>query len=104
MSEVDRPDIIQAASEEGEDLFLSVERYFYYNGEEYVLLRQVQDAQGAPLPGEPALHVMQVAVSQDEAGDEVEDFVPVEASLADSLLQAASIQYTKPDEGQGTDE
>ena len=40
----------------------------------------------------------------DEAGDEVEDFVPVEAALADSLLQAASNQYTKPDEGQGTDE
>ena len=38
MSEEERMDIVEGVDEEGNRLLLRVDRYFYYNGEEYVLL------------------------------------------------------------------
>ena len=38
MSEEERLDIVEGVDEEGNRLILRVNRYFFYNGEEYVLL------------------------------------------------------------------
>ena len=39
MSEEERLDVIEGTDEDGRQVLLVVEKYFFYNGEEYVLLR-----------------------------------------------------------------
>lgn len=89
MTDEERLDIIEGEDEEGNSMLLKVERYFYYNGEEYVLLRQTDSEDETDDAGDDRLYVMQVQVSKDEDGEEVEDFVPVEDALMQALIQAA---------------
>lgn len=91
MSENERLDVIEGTDEEGNSLLLQVERYFFYNGDEYVLLKAMDAA-------EETLYVMKVQVSQDEEGEAVEDFLPVEEELMESLLQVVSAQYVAQQE------
>ena len=97
MSEADRLDIIQTTDELGNSLMLLVEKYFYYNGEEYALLREVADENGKETPGDARLHVMRIEVSTDEEGEEIEDFVPVAEDLEESLIRSIKISYTRPE-------
>ena len=48
MSEEERLDIVEGTDEDGNRLLLSVEKYFFYNGEEYVLLREVPEEDAPP--------------------------------------------------------
>ena len=89
MTDEERLDIIEGEDEEGNSMLLKVERYFYYNGEEYVLLRQIDSEDETDDAGDDQLYVMLVQVSKDEDGEEVEDFVPVEDALMQALIQAA---------------
>ena len=89
MTDEERLDIIEGEDEEGNSMLLKVERYFYYNGEEYVLLRQTDSEDETDDAGDDRLYVMLVQVSKDEDGEEVEDFVPVEDALMQALIQAA---------------
>ncbi len=98
MTEEDRLDIIEGSDEEGNQRFLKVEKYFYYNGEEYVLLREVEDEEGTQGEQEGNLYVMMVQVSQDEEGEEVEDFVPIENGLMETLIKTIRINYKNPQE------
>lgn len=98
MSEADRLDIVEIIDEDGGEHFLQVEKYFYYNGEEYVLLREVQDDAGTPEQGDARLRVMRVEVTEDQDGEEVEDFVPVEDQFETALIQSVSIHYQPPQE------
>lgn len=91
MSENERLDVIEGTDEEGNSLLLQVERYFFNNGDEYVLLKAMDTA-------EETLYVMKVQVSQDEEGEAVEDFLPVEEELMESLLQVVSAQYVAQQE------
>lgn len=93
MSEEERLDIVTVSDESGRELLLTVEKYFYYNGQEYVHLRLVQD--GAE-PQEDQDYVMLVEVSRDEEGEEVEDFIPLEREQMDSLIQSILINYAAP--------
>lgn len=96
MSDAERLDVIEGTDADGNRLMLSVEKYFFYNGEEYVLLRALPDEPKEAQ--EDALYVMKVEVSEDEDGEAVEDFLPVEEELMDSLIQAVSIRYTEDEE------
>jgi uncharacterized protein YrzB (UPF0473 family) len=98
MTEEDRLDIIESSDEEGNQRFLKVEKYFYYNGEEYVLLREVEDEEGTQGEQEGNLYVMMVQVSQDEEGEEVEDFVPIDNDLMETLIKTIKINYKDPQE------
>jgi len=98
MTEEDRLDIIEGSDEEGNQRFLKVEKYFYYNGEEYVLLREVKDEEGTQGEQEGNLYVMMVQVSQDEEGEEVEDFVPIDNDLMETLIKTIKINYKNPQE------
>ena len=91
MTDEERLDIIEGEDEEGNPMLLKVERYFYYNGDEYVLLRQIdsEEDEGADDSSDDRLYVMLVQVSEDEDGEEVEDFVPVEDELMEALIKAA---------------
>lgn len=98
MSEDMRPDIIEAGDEAGDTRFLKVEKYFYYNGEEYVLLQEVANAQGDAAQGGTRRHVMRVQISQDEAGEEMEDLLPIEEGLMRRLIQTIQINYAPAQE------
>ncbi|NLC32375.1 MAG: DUF1292 domain-containing protein [Clostridiales bacterium] len=101
MTDVDRLDIIEGADESGDPILLRVERYFYYNGQEYVLLQQVENQDDdSQDDGDARLYVMAVQVSLDDDGEEIEDFVPIEPDLMASLIKTARVTF-KADLGEG---
>lgn len=103
MSEEERLDIIEGTDEDGNRLLLTVEKYFFYNGDEYVLLKEYQEeAQSEPEEKE-TLYIMRVAVSKDEDGEEVEDFEPVEEELAQRLIPVIRARWQGGDAGEQAD-
>lgn len=99
MTDEERLDIIEGTDEDGNRLLLTVEKYFFYNGEEYVLLRQFEE--DAPPVDESSdsqtLYVMRVVVSKGEDGEEIEDFEPVEEDLAERLIPVIRARWTPED-------
>lgn len=93
----DRLDIITVTDEEGNELLLTVEQYFYYNGQEYVHLRLLPD-ESHPGDGDDD-YVMLVQTAQDEEGEDVEDFLPIDRELMDSLLQVIRAKHQPMPEG-----
>ena len=101
MTDIDRLDIIEGTDESGDPILLRVERYFYFNGQEYVLLHQVESEDDDSLDeGDEHQYVMQVQVSLDDDGEEIEDFVPIELDLMESLIKTARVTF-QTDVGEG---
>lgn len=101
MSEEERFDIVEGTDEDGNRLMLRVNRYFYYNGQEYVLLDD--DVEGACENLEDmTLYVMKVTVTTDEDGEEYEEFEPVEQELMDALIEVIRTNFE--DDGDLTEE
>jgi len=92
MSEEERLDIVEGIDEEGNRLLLRVNRYFYYNGEEYVLLSDDVEESDAELE-DVTFFVMKVTVSTDEDGEEIEEFEPVEQELMDALIEVVKTNF-----------
>ena len=92
MSEDERLDIVEGVDEDGNRLLLRVNRYFYYNGEEYVLLSDDIDEVNDHLD-EVTFFVMKVSVSTDEDGDEGEEFEPVDQDLMDALIEVVKTNF-----------
>lgn len=92
MSEDERMDIVEGVDEDGNRLLLRVNRYFYYNGEEYVLLSDDIDEINDNLE-DVTFFVMKVSVSTDEDGDEIEEFEPVEQELMDALIEVVKTNF-----------
>ena len=90
--EDDRLDIVEGVDEDGNRLLLRVNRYFYYNGEEYVLLSDDIDEVNDNLD-EVTFFVMKVSVSTDEDGEEIEEFEPVEQELMDALIEVVKTNF-----------
>lgn len=97
MSEDERLDIIEGTDEDGNRLLLTVEKYFFYNGDEYVLLREVSQEDKPADPERQTLYVMRVAVSEDEDGEEIEDFEPVDEELAQRLIPVIRERFESPE-------
>ncbi len=87
-------DIIEGKDEDGNTLTLRVDRYFYYNGDEYVLLKPVD----ADQTGDASLYVMEVLVTRDDEGEEWEEFLPVEPALMEDLIRVAGTDYREDEE------
>ena len=77
-------ELVELEDTDGNPVRLKVERYFFYNGEEYVLLSDDLD----PRPEETSYYVMKVEPVEGDDDDMV-DFIPVDDSLSEALLQAA---------------
>jgi len=92
MSEEERLDIVEGVDEDGNRLLLRVNRYFYYNGEEYVLLSDDVEEINPNLE-EVTFFVMKVTVSTDEDGEEIEEFEPVEQELMASLIEVVKTNF-----------
>ena len=89
-------DLVEMEDDEGGTVTLRVERYFFYNGDEYVLLSD--DIEGNKPESDITRYVMKV-VPLPEEGEDMEEFVPVEDELMDRLVKAAQVTF-----GNGGDE
>lgn len=90
MSEEERLDVIEGTDEDGRQVMLVVEKYFFYNGEEYVLLRPRDEEE---LPEEKATrYVMRVSVTEED-GEEYEEFEPIDEELAQRLMPVIRAQW-----------
>ena len=88
-------DIIELEGDDGEPIRLCVERYFFYNGDEYVLLSDACDVEDEE---EVSRYVMKV---QSVEGDEdMEEFVPVDEDLMDQLIQVVETTFDTEDENE----
>lgn len=100
-------DLIEGVDEEGNKVLLEVVRYFFYNGEEYVVLGDAQtdsDCDGecehcghdhGSDDEEEAvnLYIMKV-VESEEDGEEMEEFVPVEdEDLLEKLIEVVQADF-----------
>ena len=89
-------DIIELEGEDGAALRLMVERYFFYNGEEYVLLSDECDREAGE---EVSRYVMKVQPLEAEEGEEeMEEFVPVDEDLMEQLIQVVEATFSEEDE------
>ena len=96
MSEREEMDIIELEGEDGAVLKLCVERYFFYNGDEYVLL---SDDCGQEDGEEISHYVMKVQpLPADEDGEEMEEFVPVDDDLMEQLIQVVEATFDADEE------
>ena len=88
-------DIIELEGEDGEAIKLCVERYFFYNGDEYVLL---SDDCGDIAEEEVSHYVMKVQPLESDDGEEMEEFVPVDEDLMDQLIQVVEATFDNDEE------
>lgn len=89
MSEEEHLDVIEGTDEDGNEVLLVVEKYFFYNGDEYVLLRPRDEE----VPVDKATrYVMRVNVTEED-GEEYEEFEPVAEDLAQRLIPVIREQW-----------
>ena len=103
-------DLIEGIDEDGNSVLLEVVRYFFYNGEEYVVLGEAQQDGECDCDCEHCHHdheeeeddeeddavniyIMKV-VESEEDGEEIEEFVPVEdQDLLDKLFEIVQADF-----------
>jgi len=103
-------DLIEGVDDEGNKVLLQVVRYFFYNGEEYVVLGDAQqedecgchceecEASCEDDDEEPVnLYIMKVVDSKDD--EDTEEFVPVEdEDLLEKLIEVVQTDFEKEEE------
>ena len=99
-------DLIEGVDEQGNKVLLEVVRYFFYNGDEYVVLGDAQPDSEHEDECEPCdqedgdeeeeavnLYIMKV-VETEEDGEEMEEFVPVEDDdLLEKLIEIVQADF-----------
>ena len=100
-------DFVEATDEDGNTVLLEVLRYFFYNGEEYVVLGEAHegdcdceecdhcDHHEDEEDDEDAvnLYIMKV-VEKEEDGEEIEEFLPVEdEDLLEKLIEVVQADF-----------
>ncbi len=116
MYEDDQLDIVEGTDEEGNKVLLQVMEYFFYNGEEYVVLGAADECEDEECEAcghddhehETDLYIMKV-LTTEENGEEVEEFVPVDEDLMDKLIQVVQTNFNEDSddedlEGESEDE
>ena len=100
-------DLIEGVDEVGNNVLLEVVRYFFYNGEEYVVLGEAHDGECDcecehcdHHEEEEAvnLYIMKV-VESEEDGEEIEEFLPVEdEDLLEKLIEVVQADFEADEE------
>ena len=90
-------DLIEGVDEDGNTVLLEVVRYFFYNGEEYVVLgdAHVDEDESEDSDEEDAvnLYIMKV-VEKEEDGEELEEFLAVEdEDLLEKLIEVVQADF-----------
>ena len=90
-------DLIVFETDDGEEITFVIEDYFFYNGDEYAILTEY-DTEKDIVKDEGSI-VCRIETSEDENGEEVEEFVPVEDDdLAEKLSEIANAQLAEDEE------
>lgn len=106
-------DFIEGVDEDGNKVLLEVVRYFFYNGEEYVVLGDAQtedecgchcgeceqscEAEGEDDEEPMNLYIMKVVESGED--EDTEEFVPVEdEDLLEKLIEVVQTDFEKDEE------
>ena len=109
-------DLIEGVDEEGNNVLLEVVRYFFYNGEEYVVLGDAQQDSECECDCEHCehshededededeedavnLYIMKVVESKED-GEDMESFVPVEDNdLLEKLIEVVQADFDSDEE------
>ena len=99
-------DLIEGIDEDGNNVLLEVVRYFFYNGEEYVVLGEAHegdcDSEECDHCGHDHeedeeevvnLFIMKV-VEKEEDGEEIEEFLPVDdEDLLEKLIEVVQADF-----------
>ncbi len=94
-------DIIEMTDDEGNTILMQVVDYFFYNGDEYVILSDnvEEDVLDAEDVEEINCYVMKVLTSTNENGEEMEEFVPIEdLALEEKLIEIANRKLNEDEE------
>ena len=104
-AEEEMMDLIEGVDEDGNKILLEVVRYFFYNGEEYVVLGEAHEGEcdcgcedcdhDHEEDEEEAvnLYIMKV-VEKEEDGEEMEEFLPVEdEDLLEKLIEVVQADF-----------
>ncbi len=104
-AEEETRDLIEGVDEDGNNVLLEVVRYFFYNGEEYVVLGDAHESgcgcdcehchpEGDDEDEEAVnLYIMKV-VEKEEDGEEIEEFVPIDdEDLLDKLIEVVQADF-----------
>ena len=90
-------DLIVFETEDGEEVTFVIEDYFFYNGEEYAILTEY-DTEKDEVLDEGSI-VCRIDTTEDENGEETEEFVPIEDDeMAEKLIEIANTQLAEDDE------
>ena len=104
MEEDPEDNYIEGVDEDGNKILLEVVRYFFYNGEEYVVLGEAQpdsedeedescDRDHGDEEEAINLYIMKV-IETEENGEEMEEFVPVEDDdLLEKLVEIVQADF-----------
>lgn len=109
MEGMENEDLIIFEDDDGKEYTFQVEDYFFYNGEEYALLAEVNEAcancegdcEACETVEETPVEciVCKIEVSTDDNGEDTEEFVPVEdTELAQKLFEIANKKLTEEEE------
>ena len=92
-------DLVIFETEDGEELTFSIEDYFFYNGEEYALMADVNaDSEEDDEEGISCI-ICRVTSETDENGEEQDIFTPVEDdALAEKLFEIAMTKMNEDGE------
>ncbi len=105
-AEEEMMDLIEGVDEDGNNVLLEVVRYFFYNGEEYVVLGEAHEGDCGCEECEHCdhdheddeeeavnLYIMKV-VETEEDGEEMEEFHPVEdEALLEKLIEVVQQDF-----------
>ena len=102
-------DVIEGIDEDGNQILLQVMEYFFYNGEEYVLLAEADDHpededEQRKLDHEDEeidVFIMKVITSTGEDGEELEEFLPVDDDLMETLIEVVNTNFSQDTEVEG---
>lgn len=108
MNEEER-DIVEFTDDEGNSVLLEVLDCFFYNGEEFAVLSDAEDCDchdeecdcGGDEEGcghEHSLYIMKIETSVDENGEEMEEFIAVEDSLMEALIEVVQTRFFDEDD------
>ena len=103
MSEFDdqQPNLFEMSDEEGNTILVREVDNFFYNGEEYAILTQVEeDENAAEVPEAIDCFVVHVRAYRDEeTGEDMEELEPVEdAALEEKLIAVANTRINEDEE------
>ena len=101
MDEMFENDIIEISDENGNTYSFEVCDYFFYNGEEYAVLK---DAAQDNTEEDLSIVIMKVNLFTDENGEEMEEFVPIDDELMEVLTQIARTRILEGTDDAGDDE